>query len=131
MLKACQLNTDCYPLKSMFFTARLEKSNQHVRAILLLCSVDDDQEKPLPTDDDDMSILDLGQCNELGRPVSARIKVINTTAIQTTLHLEVSNFPPAPNVHKPPHQGIFALHISQYETVTSVLLFVAVSNPKI
>ncbi len=59
---------------------------------------------PLSTDDNDNFFLEFGQNNELGRPVSVSLKVINTSAIPTTLHSMVSNFPAA-NVSRPAKQG--------------------------
>ena len=74
---------------------------------MYIASVDEgisEKEEPLPTDGSGNYLLEFGQSNELGRPVSICLKVINTTAIPTTLHSMVSTFPAA-NVPRPQQQG--------------------------
>lgn len=79
----------------------------HVHASFLF-SVDQvesirQDELPLPILDSHFHLA-FGSDNRLGQPVSMRLKVINTSAIPTSMEVVVSHFPAAP-VCSPAQQG--------------------------
>ena len=81
---------------------------------------------PFPTDDSGHFLLELGRSNELGRPISVNLKVINTSAIPTTLRMLISNFPAA-DVLAPPKQSETSIY-SRYIWLFHFLLLCVALN---